>query len=307
MPGASAILAVGSVAYDSVETPFGKADEVLGGSAIYFATSASYFAPVRVVGVVGDDYPADALAFLEGRPVDLSGLVRARGKTFRWAGRYGYDLNEAKTLDTQLNVFADFKPVLPDAFRDSPYVFLGNIDPELQAEVLRQVQAPRLVAADTMNFWISGKREALERVLAKVDLLLINEAEARQLADEPNLVKAARRIRALGPRTLIVKRGEYGALMFHDDGVFAAPAYPLEAVFDPTGAGDSFAGGVIGFVARARRLDEATLRQAIVAGAVLASFNVEAFSLDRLKTLRPDDIAARYDAFQRLCRFEGLE
>lgn len=306
MADASPILVVGSVAYDSVETPFGKAENVLGGSAIYFATSASFFAPVRVVGVVGEDYPADALSFLEGRPVDLSGLVRTKGRTFRWAGRYGYDLNEAKTLDTQLNVFADFKPDLPEAFRDSPYVFLGNIDPDLQADVLGQVRSPRLVAADTMNFWISGKLDPLRRVLGKVDLLLINEAEARQLAGEPNLVKAARAIRALGPRMLVVKRGEYGALMFHEDGVFAAPAYPLEAVFDPTGAGDTFAGGVVGFLARAGRLDEATLRQAIVAGGVLASFNVEAFSLDRLKTLKPGDITARYEAFQHLCRFDGL-
>ncbi len=306
MTDPSPILVVGSVAYDSIETPFGKADQVLGGSATYFSTSASYFAPVRLVAVVGEDFPLDALGFLAGRPVDLSGLVRARGKTFRWAGRYGYDLNEAKTLDTQLNVFADFKPDLPDAFRDSPYVFLGNIDPELQSEVLRQVRSPRLVAADTMNFWISGKPEALEKVLAKVDLLLINEAEARQLAGEPNLVKAARAIRGLGPKTLIVKRGEYGALMFSGDAVFAAPGYPLEMVFDPTGAGDSFAGGVMGWLARAGRLDEPTLRQAIVAGGVLASFDVEAFSLDRLKALTPGDITARYQAFQQLCRFDGI-
>jgi sugar/nucleoside kinase (ribokinase family) len=302
--GPGAIVVVGSVAYDSVETPFGKADEVLGGSAIYFATAASYFAPVRVVGVVGEDFPPGALDFLRGRRVDLGGLLRAAGKTFRWAGRYGYDLNEAKTLDTQLNVFADFRPDLPDAYRDSEYVFLGNIDPELQGEVLRQVRGPRLVAADTMNFWIAGKPDALRAVLARVDLLLINEGEARQLAGEANLVKAARAIRALGPKTLIVKRGEYGALMFHADGVFALPGYPLEAVFDPTGAGDSFAGGVVGWLARAGRVDEPTLRQAIVAGSVLASFNVEAFSLERLRSLRQEEIAARYEAFRRLARVE---
>ena len=306
MTSAAPILAVGSVAFDSVETPFGKAHEVLGGSAVYFSTSASYFAPVRVVGVVGDDFPPDALAFLDGRPVDLSGLVRKPGRTFRWVGRYGFDLNEATTLDTQLNVFADFKPELPEAFRDTPYVFLGNIDPELQADVLDQVRSPRLVAADTMNFWISGKLDALRRVLARVDLLLINEAEARQLAGEANLVKAARAIRAMGPKILIVKRGEYGALMFHGEGVFAAPGYLLEAVFDPTGAGDTFAGGVLGFLAREGRLDEPTLRRAIVAGGVMASFNVEAFSLDRLKALAPGDISARYEAFRRLCSFEAL-
>jgi sugar/nucleoside kinase (ribokinase family) len=306
MAGPGTILAVGSVAYDSVETPFGRADEVLGGSAVYFSTAASYFAPVRLVGIVGEDFPSDALDFLKGRPVDLAGLVRAPGKTFRWAGRYGYDLNEAKTLDTQLNVFADFRPDLPDAYRDSDYVFLGNIDPDLQAQVLGQVRGPRLVAADTMNFWISGKPEALRKVLARVDLLLINEAEARQLAGEPTLVKAARAIRELGPKTLIVKRGEYGALMFSRDGVFAAPGYPLEAVFDPTGAGDTFAGGVVGWLARAGRADEPTLRQAIIAGCVVASFNVEAFSLDRLKTLRGEDIAARYEAFRELARFDAF-
>ncbi len=256
--------------------------------------------------MVGEDFPPDALAFLAGRPVDLSGLMRRPGRTFRWAGRYGYDLNEAETLDTQLNVFADFRPDLPETYRDSEYVFLGNIDPELQAEVLRQVRAPRLVAADTMNFWISGKPAELRTTLARVDLLLINEAEARQLAGEANLVRAARAIRAMGPRILIVKRGEYGALMFNDDGVFAAPAYPLEAVFDPTGAGDTFAGGVVGWIARAGRWDEPTLRQAIVAGCVLASYNVEAFSLDRLKRLTDAEITARYEAFQRLAAFGAL-
>jgi sugar/nucleoside kinase (ribokinase family) len=301
------ILVVGSVAYDSVETPFGKADQVLGGSATYFSAAASFFAPVRLVAVVGEDFPPDALAFLRTRPVDLAGLMRRPGRTFRWAGRYGYDLNDAETLDTQLNVFADFHPDLPEAYRDSEYVFLGNIDPDLQREVLRQIRGPRLVAADTMNFWISGKPDALRATLKKVDLLLINEAEARQLAGEPNLVKAARAIRAMGPSILIVKRGEYGALMFNGAGVFAAPAYPLEAVFDPTGAGDTFAGGVVGFLARAGRWDEATLRQAIIAGCVLASYNVEAFSLDRLKTLTDKEIASRYEAFRKLAAFDSLD
>ncbi|HWP35730.1 MAG TPA: PfkB family carbohydrate kinase [Thermodesulfobacteriota bacterium] len=303
---AGAIVVVGSVAYDSVETPFGRAENVLGGSATYFSTAASFFAPVRVVAVVGDDFPDEALAFLRGRPVDLSGLQRRSGKTFRWVGRYGYDLNEAQTLETQLNVFADFRPQLPEAYRDTEYVFLANIDPELQMEVLHQVRAPRLVAADTMNFWIAGKPAALRALLARVDLLIINEAEARQLAGEASLVRAARAIRALGPRVLIVKRGEYGALMFHESGVFAAPGYPLETVFDPTGAGDTFAGGVMGWIARAGRWDEPTLRQAIIAGSVLASYNVEAFSLDRLRTLTAREIEARYEAFRRLAAVDAF-
>lgn len=300
------ILVVGSVAFDSVETPFGKVDEVLGGSATYFSTSASFFTDVNLVAVVGEDFPAEHVRFLEGRNINLAGLRTAPGATFRWKGRYEYDLNEAHTLETRLNVFESFRPQLPAGFEEARYVFLANIDPELQLEVLQQVKKPKLVACDTMNFWIGGKREALKKTLAHVDLLIINDAETRQLAEEPNLVKAARIIRDLGPRTLVVKRGEYGVIMFRDDSVFAAPAYPLEAVFDPTGAGDTFAGGFMGYLAATDDLSEANLRQAIVFGSVMASFTVEQFSLDRFKTLENEEIRTRFRRFKHLTHFEDL-
>ncbi|WP_305045734.1 PfkB family carbohydrate kinase [Geoalkalibacter sp.] len=300
------ILVVGSVAFDSVETPFGKADEVLGGSATYFSTSASFFTEVDLVAVVGEDFPAEHVRFLEGRNINLAGLQTAPGATFRWKGRYEYDLNEAHTLETRLNVFESFRPKLPAGFEDARYVFLANIDPELQLEVLRQVKKPKLVACDTMNFWIGGKREALKKTLAHVDLLIINDAETRQLAEEPNLVKAARIIRDLGPRTLVVKRGEYGVIMFRDDSIFAAPAYPLEAVFDPTGAGDTFAGGFMGYLAATDDLSETNVRQAIVFGSVMASFTVERFSLERLKTLENEEIRTRFRRFKQLTHFDDL-
>jgi sugar/nucleoside kinase (ribokinase family) len=301
------LLVVGSVALDSLETPFGRREDVLGGSASYFSACASYFAPTRVVAVVGEDFPEEHVRFLASRGVDLTGLVRRPGRTFRWKGRYEFDLNTAHTLDTQLNVFAEFRPELPAAHRDSDYVFLGNIDPDLQRAVLDQVRAPRFVACDTMNFWISSKRDSLLKTLRRVDMLFVNDAEARQLADEHNVVKAARRILSFGPRAVVVKRGEYGALFFSGDEVFAASAYPLPAVFDPTGAGDSFAGGFMGYVARSRREDPGTLRRAIVLGSVLASFTVEQFSLDRLRTLRPDEITARFAEAKQLAHFDDLE
>ncbi len=300
------ILVVGSVAFDSVETPFGKVAEVLGGSGTYFSTAASFFTPVNLVAVVGADFPEEHLDFLRSRNVDLAGLQRAEGRTFRWQGRYGYDLNEAETLDTQLNVFSDFRPELPAAYREAEYVFLANIDPELQLEVLRQVQRPRLVACDTMNFWISGKRQALLETLQHVDILIINEAEARQLAEDPNLARAARRILAMGPRTLVVKRGEYGVIMFSEHSVFAAPAYPLEEVFDPTGAGDTFAGGFVGYLAANRTLDEDGIRRAIVFGSVMASFTVEDFSLNRLRTLEYRELEERFTRVKLLTEFSGL-
>ena len=300
------ILVVGSVALDSVETPFGEVTEALGGSGTYFSTSASFFTSVQLVAVVGTDFPQEHLDFLRGRNVDLSGLQVNAGETFRWKGRYEYDLNEAHTLDTQLNVFESFHPVIPEAYRDADYVFLGNIDPELQLEVLEQVRNPKLVACDTMNFWISGKRDALVRTLGHVDMLVINEAEVRQLADEPNLVKAAHLVTAMGPKTLVIKRGEYGVLMFSGDKVFSIPAYPLEAVFDPTGAGDTFAGGLIGYLAHRTRHDEETLRQAIVFGSVMASFNVEQFSLERLKTLDFVEVCERFNQFRDLTTFQSL-
>jgi sugar/nucleoside kinase (ribokinase family) len=301
------ILVVGSVAFDSISTPFGEAAEVLGGSACYFATSASFFTDVDLVAVVGEDFPQRHIDFLSGRGIGLDGLQRSAGQTFRWKGRYEYDLNEAHTLDTQLNVFEQFKPVLPDSYREAEYVFLANIDPELQLEVLEQVKNPQLVACDTMNFWIAGKREALIRTLSRVDTLVINEAEVRQLAEEPNLVKAAAVVRSFGPKTLVVKRGEYGVLMFGEHSIFSAPAYPLEAVFDPTGAGDTFAGGLIGYLAATRNLDEANLRKAIVFGTVMASFTVEQFSLDRLRELDYREIEDRYRRIRLLTEFAPLD
>jgi sugar/nucleoside kinase (ribokinase family) len=260
-----------------------------------------------MVAVVGEDFPEEHVRFFASRGIDLAGLVRQPGRTFRWKGRYEFDLNTAHTLDTQLNVFAQFRPELPAHFRDSEYVFLGNIDPDLQRNVLDQVRAPRFVACDTMNFWISSKRESLLKTLKRVDLLFVNDAEARQLAEEHNVVKAARRILSFGPRAVVVKRGEYGSLFFSGDQVFAASAYPLPAVFDPTGAGDSFAGGFMGYVARQRREDHATLRRAIVLGSVLASFTVEQFSLDRLRTLTPAEIRGRFTEARQLAHFDDLE
>ena len=300
------ILVVGSVAFDSVETPFGKAEDILGGSATYFSTSASFFSDVNLVAVVGEDFPAEHVEFLRSRNIDLAGLQTSPGETFRWAGRYGYDLNEAQTLDTRLNVFETFQPKLPDGFENSEFVFLANIDPELQLEVLKQVKRPQLVACDTMNFWISGKRDALVKTLGHVDILLINEGEVRQLADEPNLVKAARAILAMGPKTLVIKRGEYGAYMFTEHTIFSAPAYPLETVFDPTGAGDTFAGGFMGYLAANSNLSEKAMRQAIIFGSVMASFNVEDFSLNRLKTLAYSEIEERFRKFKLLTEFDGL-
>lgn len=301
------ILVVGSVAFDSVETPFGRVEEVLGGSGTYFSTSASFFTEVKLVAVVGEDFPAVHIDFLRSRSIDLAGLQTASGRTFRWKGRYGFDLNEAHTLDTQLNVFESFRPQLPAGYEDAEYVFLANIDPDLQLEVLRQVRRPRLVACDTMNFWIGGKRDALLGTLRHIDTLVINEAEARQLAGEPNLVKAARAVLAMGPRTLVVKRGEYGVLMFTEHSVFSTPGYPLEAVFDPTGAGDTFAGGFVGYLAATRNLSEASVRKAIVFGSVMASFTVEDFSLNRLRSLTYTEIEERFRKFKALTEFEGLE
>jgi sugar/nucleoside kinase (ribokinase family) len=305
------LLVVGSVALDSVETPFGKKDDVLGGSATFFSTSASFFTAAGVVAVVGEDFPEEHLAFLRSRGVDLTGLTREKGKTFRWKGSYTFQLNEAHTLDTQLNVFQSFSPNLPEAYRGSEYVFLGNIHPELQAQVLSQVRSPKLVAADTMNFWIQGSLPSLKKTLQKVDLLFVNDGEARQLAGEHNIVKAAKAIRAMGPSRVVIKRGEYGAVLFDGEHMFACPAFPLTDVFDPTGAGDTFAGGFMGSLARNGRkkgtLDHAALRQAMVMGSVMASFTVEKFSLDRLREIGPADISRRYGELKRLTHFDQLE
>lgn len=300
------VLVVGSIALDAVETPFGKVEDVLGGSASYFATAASFFTDVSLVGVVGEDFPAEAIALFRDRGIDLDGLEQVPEKTFRWNGKYGYDLNEAITLETQLNAFEHFRPKLPSRYRDSTYVFLANIDPELQLEVLSQVERPRLVACDTMNYWIQGKLEPLKAVLQRVDLLTINEGEARQLAREPNIVRAARIILAMGPKTLIVKRGEYGALMFNGTTTFFAPAYPLENVYDPTGAGDTFAGGFMGYLANVDDPSEDAMRQALIMGSTMASFNVESFSLERLKSLTYPEIRDRFRAFKGLVTFADL-
>jgi sugar/nucleoside kinase (ribokinase family) len=300
------LLVVGSVALDSLETPFGQKEDALGGSATYFSTSASFFSPVQVVAVVGEDFPEGHLTFLKGRGIDLEGVTREPGKTFRWKGKYGYQLNEAQTLDTQLNVFERFSPKLPESYRDAPYVFLGNIHPELQGQVLDQVRAPKLVAADTMNFWIQGSRDSLLKTLKRVNLLFVNDAEARQLAGEHNVVKAARAILSMGPTRVVIKRGEYGALLFDRDHIFACPAYPLAEVFDPTGAGDTFAGGFMGTVATLGNLNPETLRRAMVTGSVMASFTVERFSLERLREVTRPEIHARFADFKQLTHFEDL-
>lgn len=300
------ILVVGSVAFDSVETPFGCVDNVLGGSATYFSTSASFFTDVSLVAVVGEDFPQEHVDFLKSRNIDLRGLVRNPGKTFHWKGRYGFDLNEAQTLETHLNVFETFRPRIPDEYAGAEFLFLANIDPELQMEVLDQVQRPRIVACDTMNFWISSKPEALKKVIERVDIFIINEGEARQLSGEANLVKAASKLLGLGVKTLIVKRGEYGVLMFNRTSVFSAPAYPLEEVFDPTGAGDTFAGGFMGYLANTGDPSEEGIRQAIIFGSVMASFNVEDFSLNRLKSLDYREIEERYRSFKAMTHFQGL-
>jgi sugar/nucleoside kinase (ribokinase family) len=299
------VLVVGSVALDSVETPFGRAEDALGGSATYFSASASHHTGVQVVGVVGSDYPVDRLEPLRSRGVDLTGIERAEGESFRWRGRYRHDLNVAETLETRLGVFSHFRPKIPDSFRRAKYVFLGNIDPRLQLDVLDQVSSPALVACDTMNFWIESRRADLLKLLERVHLITLNDAEARQLTEEANLVRAARWILARGPKTVIIKKGEHGAFMFHGGRVFFAPAYPLESVFDPTGAGDSFAGGFMGHLARTDDLSEANLRRAVVVGSVMGSFVVEGFSITRLMEVTRDDISRRMAEFHQLVAFDA--
>lgn len=300
------LLVVGSVALDSVRTPFGEVQEVLGGSASYFATAASYFTGVDLIAVVGHDFPDQHLKFLRSRGIDLTGLERRPGQTFRWKGEYSYQLNEARTLDTRLNVFETFRPVIPEAYRAPAMLFLGNIDPDLQLDVLQQVRRPALVACDTMNFWIERKPDALWRLLAHVDVMIVNDAEARALGGSPNLSQVARKILAGGPKYLVVKRGEYGVLMFNRTQTFGAPAFPLEQVLDPTGAGDTFAGGFLGYLAATGNLSEAALRQAIIFGSVMASFTVEAFSLDRLRALDYKEIEQRFRQFKQLTHFEDI-
>jgi len=309
---ASPLLVVGSIGLDTVETRAGKRADVLGGAASYFSVAASFLSPVRLVGVVGTDFPGAHTDLFQSHRVDLAGLERVEGRTFRWSGVYAPDFSTRTTLDTQLNVFSDFRPKLPAAWSDSPYVFLANIDPALQLIVLDQTakggaSKPRFVACDTMNFWIEVRRPELLRLLARVDMLLLNDEEARQLSGEANLPAAARAIRALGPRAVVIKRGDAGALLFHEGGVFAAPAFPIENVVDPTGAGDSFAGGFMGWLAHTGNLTPAGIRSALIVGSVLASYCCEDFSLDRFKRLYLGQIRERFQAFADLVHFEKIK
>ncbi len=300
----SPVLVVGSVAFDSITTPSGEGSRVVGGAATYFSVAASFFTDVRLVAVVGDDFGEIAARVFHGRRIDLAGLQHVHGETFRWKGVYGEDLNSRETIYTHLNVFADFKPTIPAAYEDTPFLFLGNIQPQLQAQVLDQVRAPRFVALDTMNFWIEGALEDLKSVIRRVDVLVINDSEARQLSGRSSLVTAARAIRAMGPKTLIIKRGEYGVLMaFADGGFFALPGMPLERVVDPTGAGDTFGGGFMGYLASKGEVSDATLARAVVYGSVMASFAVEDFGLVRLLRLTPAEVAERFEQFKTLTRF----
>ena len=300
------ILVVGSVALDSVKTPSGAKSDVLGGAAMYFSVAASYFTEVSMVAVVGEDFPQEHIDFLQRKGIDTSGLQRQQGNTFRWKGEYGADLNSCKTLDTQLNVFADFSPRLLSTHREMEYLFLGNIDPSLQRSVLEQMNRPRLVACDTMNYWISNSRESLLKTLAQSDLLIINDGEARQLSGESNLVRAARNIADLGPKALVIKRGEHGALLFQSKSIFSVPAYPLEEVMDPTGAGDSFAGGLMGYLSATGVVDDASMRKAVVFGSVMASFNIMDFGPRKLGDLTFPEIEARFREFYKLSFFEDI-
>jgi sugar/nucleoside kinase (ribokinase family) len=301
------ILVVGSVALDSVATPFGAREEILGGSATYFSVAASYFTKVSLVAVVGEDFPESHISLFREKDIDTSGLQRQKGRTFRWRGEYGYDLNTAKTLETQLNVFAEFSPKIQAAHRAAEYLFLGNIDPDLQRSVLEQMDRPKLVVCDTMNYWITSKLASLKKTLSLVDILIINDAETRQLADETNLFKAGRAILSWGPKSLVIKRGEYGAVMMSSKSIFGAPAFPLDEVFDPTGAGDSFAGGFVGYLAATGNLGDDALRRAIVFGSAMASFNVSDFGLKRLASLTYPEIEERFREFRRLTHFDDLQ
>ena len=299
------ILVVGTVAFDSIETPYGSAERVLGGSASYFAVAASFFAPVQIVGVVGEDFPQEYRDLFARRGIDLKGLSREEGGTFHWRGRYHEDLNVRDTVELQLNVLTGFVPRLPEPYRDAEYVFLGNIDPRMQLEVLDQLRRFRLVACDTMDHWIQGSGRELRKVLSRVEMLVINDSEARLLSGDHNIVRAARSILKMGPKTVLIKRGEYGVLQFSDSSLFAVPAYPLEEVFDPTGAGDSFAGGFLGQLARSRDDSQGGLRRAIVYGSVVASFAVEDFGLKRLNSLSAAQIEERYRRFVELTDFHS--
>ncbi len=300
------ILIVGSLAFDDIETPFGRSDNTLGGSSTYIALSASYFTDsIQMVGVVGSDFEEKHFELLHSKNIDTKGVQMVEGgKTFRWAGRYHYDMNTRDTLDTQLNVFADFDPVVPQQYRNAEFVCLGNIDPELQLKVLDQIKKPKLVILDTMNFWIEGKPEELKKTLEQVDIFILNDSEARLLSGDPNLVKSARIIRQMGPKTLIIKKGEHGALLFTDNGIFAAPAFPLESIYDPTGAGDTFAGGFIGHLSRCETITDTEMRRAVLYGSAMASFCVEKFGTEKIAALNLLEIEDRYQSFRELSRID---
>lgn len=299
------LLVVGSVAFDAIETPFGKVDRTLGGAASYFALAASHFVPVRMVAIVGEDFSDKDRAVFKGRKIDLSGLEHAAGKSFFWSGRYSQNMNERTTLATELNVFADFKPTLPDTYLDTKHVFLGNIQPGLQKSVLHQLDGkPRIVGLDTMNYWIEGSNAQLRETLKYVDILTINDDETRQLTGEHNLIRASRHVFKLGPKILIIKRGEHGALMVHPKFIFSVPAFPLEEVHDPTGAGDTFAGGFMGYLTKAGNMNEQNLRRAMVYGSVLASFTVEKFGVARLAKVTRREIDQRARKFAKLTAFK---
>jgi sugar/nucleoside kinase (ribokinase family) len=299
------LLVVGSVALDSVETPFGSTADALGGSAVFFSCAASLLSPVQVVGVVGNDFPERELDRLRSRGIDLSGVEHADGESFRWKGKYSYDLQNRETLETRLGVFADFKPQIPDVFREAKYVLLGNIDPELQLSVLDQIAAPKFVVCDTMNYWIQSRKEALLKLMKRIDVLMVNDAEARQLSGDWNIYRAARWILDNGPRVAIIKQGEYGAVLVEpDDQIFYIPAYPLEEIYDPTGAGDAFAGGFLGHIARTGDLSHGNQRRAMVYGATMGSFAVERFSIQRFDEIGPAEVTARVRAFNELVHFD---
>lgn len=297
------ILVVGSVALDSVKTPFGMRKNILGGSATFFSIAASFFNKVDIVATVGEDFPGKNLDIFRKRSIGLDGLTISGGRTFKWEGYYEYDLNTAHTVATHLNVFKDFDPEVPKHLRDSDILFLANIDPVLQHKVLRQVRRPRLVACDSMNYWIQNKRRDLERLLGSIDMILLNDAEARQFSGESNLMKAARAILTFGPKAVIIKRGEYGVIYFSRRSHFIAPAYLLESIYDPTGAGDTFAGGLIGYLSKVKKIDDTAVRKGIIYGSVLASFTVEDFSVNRLLKISMRDVRDRYEHFRKITEF----
>lgn len=299
----NSVLAVGSIALDSVQTPFGKVEEVLGGSATYFALSANFFSKVNLVSVIGTDFPVKYIKLLKRLGINLDGVEQRNGRSFRWKARYGYDLNSAETLSAELNIFSKFFPKIPNSYRNSRFVFLGNINPEIQEDILRQVDSTCLVACDTMNHWIENQRNQLMHLLKKVDIFMLNDSEARELTEEANLLKAAKFLLSAGPKIVVIKKGEHGVLSFSKNFSFYTAAYLLEKIFDPTGAGDTFAGGFMGYLASKDRINETNLKRAVVYGSIMASFSVEDFSVNRLLEIKRADIEKRYREFQRLTRF----